>query len=526
MGRCHTCLLTIGLTTLLASSPATSEEILSVSDIDGYLKRTLNDWQVPGIAVAIVRSDRVVFSQGLGVRETGTENPVDENTLFAIASNTKAFTAAALSMLVEEGKVKWDDPVTQYLPYFALYDRYVTEDIRIRDLLCHRSGLGQFSGDLLWYGTSYSPKQILSRVEHLPQSGRFGRSYNYNNLMFLAAGEVIVKVSGMSWSEFIQTRILDPLDMNRTVTSTCRLAAAANVAVPHKTKSTGNVALPWYNWDNAAAVGGIISSTADMTKWVQLQLRKGSTEKGDRLFSEGSSQEMWRPHTLIKISDKNRKRYPSTHFMAYGLGWGMRDYKGHKILSHGGGYDGMYSRVVLVPEKDLGIVVLTNSMTSLPSVVCKHLLDEVLGGEKTDWSKLMLEDFKKDRAKYDKRMLESVTPRLENTKPSLKLEQYVGTYRDVMFGDTTLEVVDEKLVLSFAINKDLVADLSHMHRDTFAIQWRREFAWFGNGNLQFRLNNKTNVTGFELDVPNEDLWFYEMHFKRVPSIRPIGLLQE
>ena len=516
MRRCPLCFLVIGMILRLTPIAATSEEMLSVSAIDVYLAKAVEDWQVPGLAVAIVQADRVIFSKGFGVRETGTDNLVDENTLFAIASNTKAFSAAALAMLVEEGKVDWDDPVTKYLPHFRLYDRYVTEDIRIRDLLCHRSGLGKFSGDLLWYGTSYSPDQILKRMEHLPQAGRFGRSYHYNNLMYVAAGEVIAKVSGLSWGEFIQTRILAPLEMSRTVTSTRRLGECENVAVPHKTATKGNIALPWYNWDNAAAVGGIISSTADMTHWIQLQLRHGNVADGVRLFSEESSREMWRPHTLIEISDKSRKRFPSTHFLAYGLGWGMRDYKGHKILSHGGGYDGMYSRVVLVPEKDLGIVVLTNSMTSLPSVVCKHVLDQVLGGKQTDWSQLMLADFKEDREKYDQRVAEAVTPRLANTSPSLPLEQFAGIYRDVMFADVTVEVIDEKMVLRFAINNDLVADLIHMHLDTFEVRWRHEFAWFDGGNVQFRLDNKTNVTGFELDIPNDDLWFHEMHFKRVP----------
>lgn len=501
----------------LSTDGASANEIddALLSRIEQYVEQAHQDWQVPGVAIAVVRSDSVVLSRGFGFRKVGTEARVDENTLFAIASNTKAFTAAAIAMLVEEGKIHWDDPVQKHLPGFRLYDRYVSADIRVRDLLCHRSGLGTFSGDLLWYGTTYQPREILERIRYLPQAGEFGRSYGYSNLMFLAAGEIISETSGESWNHFVQSRILDPLQMKRTLTSTRGLAGTDNVAVPHKTTVDDNIPLEWVNWDNAASVGGIISSTADMSRWLMLQLRHGQTKDGARLFSESSSREMWKPHTLMNISAVYQQRNPSTHFRAYGLGWSMRDYKGRKVISHGGGYDGMYSRVVLVPELDFGVVVLTNSMTSLPSAVCNRILDEFLGGDVRDWSRLMLTEFRDDRKQFDERVRKSISPAVTGTAPSLPPEKYAGTYRDVMYGEAVIKNVDGRLSLSFAVNPHLSANLTHMHLNTFAVRWNRTVAWFESGNLQFRLDNKTNVTSFVLDIPNDDFWFYEHEFARV-----------
>ena len=486
-----------------------------VARIDQYLTQVLADWPVPGFAVAIVKDDKVIFSKGYGVRELGGSDPVDENTLFAIASNTKAFTAAALAILVEDGVLNWDDPVRKHLPWFKLYNDYVSEDMKVRDLLCHRSGLGTYSGDLLWYGTGYSTQQVLQRAKHLPQAGSFGRSYGYSNLMFLAAGEVITSVTGVDWHYFVRTRIIDPLEMKRTVTSTNDLKGIDNVATPHKTTIDGNTKLDWYNWDTMAAAGGIISSTSEMTNWIRLQLRNGETEtEGQRIFSAASSAEMWKPHTLINISDAYRAKFPTTHFRAYGLGWSMRDFKGRKIVAHGGGYDGMYSRVVLVPEENLGVVVLTNAMTSVQTVACNRILDEFLGGDNPDWSKSLMVEFKKDRAKFKQNIVDSMTPKVTGTKPSLALENYAGTYVDEMYGEATIEFADDKLTLAFSIGPDFVAELTHMHLDTFAVRWKKDLAWFAGGNVQFNFDNQARITGMKMDIPNDDLWWHEFNFKR------------
>ena len=483
--------------------------------LDQYLAQAKVDWKVPGFAIAIIKDDKVVFSKGYGVRQKGSTDPVDAQTLFAIASNTKAFTAAALAKLVDDGSLQWDDPVRKHLPSFELYDRYISADMTIRDLLCHRSGLGTFSGDLLWYGTAFSPQQVLEKARHLPQAGKFGRSYGYSNLMYLAAGEVITSVTGVNWGFFIQREILDPLNMKRTFTSTQALDGQSNVATPHKTTRHTVTPLTWVNWDTMAAAGGLISCTDDMTRWIRTQLNHGKMLDDGVLFSTTANREMWKPHTLINVSDAYKRKYPSTHFRAYGLGWSMRDFKGYKLLEHGGGYDGMFSRVVLVPEDKLGMVVLTNSMTSLPLVACNRVLDEFLGGTKTDWNSILLKEFHEDRENFESRIANAMKPRLQGTEPSLPLAKFSGEYRDVMYGLGIVSLNDNELNLRFEVAPKMVATLSHMHQNTFALHWKEEHAWFGGGNIQFLTNAKAEITGFRLDIPNDDLWWSEFDFKRV-----------
>ncbi|MEM7476032.1 MAG: serine hydrolase domain-containing protein, partial [Planctomycetota bacterium] len=245
-----------------------------------YIEKARNDWQVPGMAVAIVKDGQVVLAKGFGVREAGKPEQVDADTLFAIASNTKAFTSAALAMLVDEGKIGWDDHVTDYLPWLRLKDP-MTRDMRIRDLLCHRSGLGTFSGDLVWWGTDYSPKEVLERAAELNPAAAFRAKYGYTNLMFLAAGLVIEEASGQSWSDFVTSRILQPVQMNRTVASVKGLLSKGNFATPHKTLLSEYKPLEWMDWDNMAAAGGIISSVNDMAKWMQVQLQRGEILAAD-----------------------------------------------------------------------------------------------------------------------------------------------------------------------------------------------------------------------------------------------------
>ncbi len=298
-----------------APGPAQSPDI---TELDNRIGATREAWNVPGLGVAIVKDGDVVLAKGYGVREHGRQEAVDADTVFAIASNTKAFTAAALAILVEDGKLDWKDRVQQHLPYFRLYDPYVSAEMRVDDLLCHRSGLGTFSGDLLWYGTPYSPEDILRRTRHLPAAGSFRAHYGYSNLMFLAAGEIVVQVSGREWPVFVSERILKPLDMHRSVISVNELDALGNVATPHKRTPEGLRTLAWCNWDSMACAGGFISSVSDMAKWLRVQLDRGRIDDHRRLFSEASSRRMWAPHMIIPLSKSSRERYPTTHFRAYG----------------------------------------------------------------------------------------------------------------------------------------------------------------------------------------------------------------
>ena len=487
----------------------------TIAQFEAYAEAARQQWQVPGLAIAIVKDDQVLLSKGFGNRRIGAVETVDQHTLFAIASNSKAFTSAALAILVDEGKLKWDDRVTKHLPWFRLKDELATREIRVNDLLCHRSGLGTFSGDLLWWGTPYTPKQVLQRAAELEPASSFRSDYGYSNLMFLAAGEVIAAVSGQSWPDFVRDRILRPLEMNRSTTSVRDLVSLENFATPHKTHLDRSQPIPWMNWDAMAAAGGIISSADDMSRWLRLQLRQGDLDGKKRIFSAASSHEMWQAFTPIKLGSTPSQRFPSTHFRAYGLGWALSDYQGLKVVGHGGGYDGMYSQVLMIPEKKLGVVVLTNSMTSISSLLAYRALDVMLDGDKKDWSADNLAQFRKSREEFAARITKLTTPAVAGTKPSHPLSDYAAKFRCPMYGDATVSLEGEQLVLRLLPYPALVAELKHLHYDTFEIRWRNEYAWFDGGTAHFVADSRGKFQRLELDVPNDDLWFHELKLQRI-----------
>ncbi len=505
-------LLFVQLAALGVAQPVGTPDAAQFSAL---IEKSRSDWNVPGLSVAVVKDGQVILAQGFGVRELCKPESVDADTLFAIASNTKAFTAAALAILEEEGKLRWDDRVQQHLPWLQLYDAYVSAELRVDDLLCHRSGLGTFSGDLLWWGTPYSAEEVLRRTKHLPAKGPFRAHYGYSNLMFLAAGEVISKSSGQSWPQFIQERILQPVGMSRTVTSVKALDAVGNTATPHKPSLDKVSPIPWYNWDTMAAAGGIISSANDMAKWLRVQLDRGRIDDSHRLFSEASSRRMWSPQTVMPISESAQKRTPTTHFRAYGLGWVLADYKGRMTVSHGGGYDGMYSYVLMVPEEKLGVVVLTNSMTGISTPLANTMIDRFLGGEQTDWLTPGLERDNADRAAFYKRIAETTTAKTQETQPSRGNDAYAGTFRCPLYGDAMVCIEESGLVLKLLPNPELIADLTHLHYDTWVIHWRKDFAWFAEGTIQFVPDAGGSFQELRLDVPNDDLWFDELKLRRV-----------
>jgi len=498
---------------LLAGAQALRAQEPDLEALDAYFAKARSDWPVPGFSVAIVKDGRVVLEKGYGVRDARGNDPVDENTLYAIASNSKAFTVAALAQQVDAGRLSWDDRVIDRLPWFRLYDPWVTQEMRVRDLLSHRSGLGTFSGDLLWYGTDYSAEEVVRRARHLPQAYPFRAGYGYSNLMFIAAGEVLRDVSGQDWHDYVPEHLFRPLGMTRSVVSTRALAGMDNVATPHKNERGKVLPIEWYNWDAMGAAGGIISSVHDMSHWLVAQL-DGGVYEGQRLFGEADQAEFWRVHNPFAVSAGYRARYPTTHFRGYGLGWSLADYRGRMVASHGGGYDGMYSQVALVPEEHLGIVVLTNAMTGVAPALVYRVLDAYLGGEERDWSGEALPEWVASRERFEARQDEPERTRVAGTRPSLPLEGYAGTYGGPMYGDGRIAVEDGKLVLRLLPNPDLVADLEHLQYDTFLLRWRKNLAWFGKGTVTFVLDRTGAVEEMTLHVPNDDLWFYELEMKR------------
>jgi CubicO group peptidase (beta-lactamase class C family) len=450
------------------------------ADLDAVIEKTRTTFDVPGIAVAVVKDGRVVYAKGFGARKTGDPTPVDADTVFGIASLTKAFTTAAISMLAEEGKLAWDDRVVDRLPGFQLYDPYVTHEITIRDLVTHRSGLGLGSGDLLIFPTSnYTRDEIVHRLRFLKPASSFRSKYAYDNLLYLVAGQIIRQVTGKTWDEFVAERIFAPVGMTGSTTTVKGLLSGGNVAAPHSRVDGALRVLVPDNLDNGAPAASINSSVNDLARWMIVQLHAGAirdaqgVERG-RLFREASSKEMWSPQTIMPVPNPPPPIAATRpNFATYGLGWGLSDYRGHKIASHTGGLAGYVSKMTLVPELKLGVVVLTNQEEGGAfQAPTYHVLDAYLGAPKTDWVAAYDEFRKKQRGDAAEAMRTADDARAKDSKPSLPIEKYAGRYVDAWRDDASITLENGRLVLRFGRTEKLVGDLEHWQYDTFVARWR------------------------------------------------------
>jgi CubicO group peptidase (beta-lactamase class C family) len=497
------------LSTVLAQSKAISKK--QINELDAYFEQAQKKWNVPGMAIAIVQNGDVVFSKAYGVKNIKTNELVDENTLFAIASNTKAFTSAALSILVAEGRINWDDKVQKYLPYFKLYSPYISEEMTIRDLLCHRSGLKTFSGDLLWYGTTYSRKEIIERARFLVPTYGFRERYGYSNIMFLVAGEIIPVVTGLSWDDFIVEKIFKPLGMNNSNTSISKFNAQSNLALPHHVVPGEETKLLKYiNWDNIAPAGAINSSVAELSNWMIMQLNNGKFN-GKQILDSMQIWEMRKEHTSIPLRMQDAQMFPSKHFHSYGLGWDLFDYNGRKIVNHGGGADGMISKLVLVPEEKLGFVILTNSINYLPTAIMYQILDAYTSTPRNDWSSLYYQYYERSHAmdKQDAQQMED--NRNKQSQYSLSLESYTGVYGGDVYGDVNVGLENGKLVLKLLPTPMFIGDLEHYQYNTFSISLR-DIINLPKGTVNFILDAQGKVSEMVLDIPNPDFDFTELKF--------------
>lgn len=481
-----------------------------VSEIEAYIESARNAWNIPGMAVGVIVDGQVVLAKGFGSLEAGGHEKVDRHTNFAIASNTKAFTAAALGILVDEGKLSWDDPVQQHLPTFQLADPWETKHITVRDLLCHRAGYGSFSGDVVWFKSERSAGEVIKSLPYVPKAFDFRSGYGYSNMMYIAAGEVIRAVSGQPWDAFIEARILDPLEMERTVTSTRVLSRMTNIATPHKPNGTNNEPIDWANWDNMSTGGAIISNVDDMLRWFELQLNAGSYNE-HQIFSRAVQETWWMPHNNYMVNDAVKTLFPMRNFAGYGLGWSLQDYYGLKLAMHGGGYDGMYSKVVLCPSEKIGIVVLTNSMKSIGSWLPYSLIDMLKGFPDKDWCATGLERHNTGVKNMEERKDLRRKARVVGTNPIQPTSAIVGEYEDAMYRRSIrVTEKDGTIHLTFDDAPALSATLEHWHYDTYQIQWNETQAWFDFGTIRFVSDNNQEVVGIEFDVPNGDIFFHEI----------------
>ncbi|MBL4709514.1 MAG: serine hydrolase [Flavobacteriales bacterium] len=408
-------------------------------------------------------------------------------------------------MLVQEGKLGWNDKVKKHLPYFAVYDPWVSDHVTIRDLLSHRVGLGTFSGDNIWYQSNLSSEEIIRRIQYVPKAYDFRAGYGYSNLMFITAGEIIRKVTGESWGENVQKRILDPLEMDRTIATIRDLDKKGNYATPHARKEDKNYIIPWANWDEVAATGGIISSVEDVSKWMIFNLNHGIIGE-DTLLSARTRNIVWTPHNNHFVDHTSKNDF-DRHFNAYGLGWGLSDYHGRLKVGHTGGYDGMITAINLIPDENIGVVVLTNGVRSPIMAASYYALDYVLGIENSkDWSKDLLEKTN-EYAENDTRIADRKAKRVLKTKPSIKEKDMLGDYHSDMYGRISILQKGKQLKLEFEHSPLLSATLTHWHYDVWEIIWDNPQAWFSFGTIKINTDNNLKVKGFDFDIPNDDFYF-------------------
>ncbi len=459
------------LLSVTLARPATAQRLTDAAiarDLDGYIRKGMKDWDIPGLSVAVVRRDSIVLLRGYGVLEKGGSAPVDQNTLFGIMSTTKAFTALSVAMLVDDGVLHWDDPVTKWVPEFAMPDPYVTADLRVVDLLTHNSGLG--NADLLWARHDLPAAEILRRLRLLRPAYPLRGGFVYQNIMYGLAGEVVARASGMSYADFLRRRVFGPLGMTRSFPTYGAMAATndPNRSRPHyRIRDTVRV-IEDEGIDELPAAGAVWSTASDMATWVRFLLDSG-TVNGRRLVSDSNYRRLFAPHVMIGEDEfYSTARLTQPRWTSYGLGWFQQDYKGHYVAFHTGSLDGRTAIVGLLPEAQAGIYVFGN----LDHAEFRHALmlrafDLFLGEPARDWSSEILRMQRASRARADSVRVAEGRARVLGTRPSHPLADYAGAYVHPVFGEAVVELVGDRLVFHIGSNPVLRGPLAHWHYDTF-----------------------------------------------------------
>ncbi len=465
--------LRLAMLLVLGAPPAAAGQAGLPADFDAFVAGIMADHEVPGLAIAVVQDGKVILTKGYGVRALGAHDRVDEHTLFGIASNTKAFTATALALLVEEGKLGWDDPVVNHLPWFRLSDAWVTSQLTIRDLLVHRSGLGLGAGDLLWWPAStYTRREIAERLRFLPLVTSFRSAYAYDNVLYTVAGEVIAAVSGMSWEAFIQSRILDPVGMTDSRIRHPGIMGVQNISGTHARVDGRVQRVAPFTSDNTNPAGGITASAVDLAKWLTVQLDSGRVGGGAPLFRPATTRELWRIVTPQREITPPRALAPlRSAINGYALGFNIRTYRGRQVVTHTGGLPGFISRVTMLPNERLGIAVVTNMESSAMEPITWQIVDHVLGASH-DWRGAYREAARAAEAGTAAADAAAAAARDSTKGPVLPLASYAGRYEDAWYGDIALTVENEHLVLRFGHTPLLVGDLMHWQYETFLVRWR------------------------------------------------------
>lgn len=479
-------------TLLLAANPDTAQ-------ITAHVEAARKAWEVPGVALAIVQNDKVLYLGGQGSRDLAKGLPLDEHSLFQIASTTKAFTTAAMAMLVDEGKMKWDDPVRRHLDYFRLADPHADALVTLRDLVSHRTGLPRH--DTLWIRTQFPREDLIRRMAFAKPSEAFRSLYQYNNLMFLSAAEAMGRTSGIGWDAFLKQRIFEPLGFRDTRTTYSEISQNTNIALPHTRRKDIVSADKMTNYDNIGGAGCIASSAADLAQWMRLQLGQGSYN-GKRLISAGALAETHLPQTVIRMSAASLELQPDFTQSTYGLGWWINHYRGEMLVMHSGSLSGYRALITMVPRLKLGFVVLANlNGTHLPEALTNTLLDAYLGlPQNRDWNAHMIAVDKRAQGKSAAEQRSKEASRLKDTNPSLPLAAYAGRYSEPAYGEMLVILREGRLEVEWA---RFQSSLEHWHLDSF----QPKEGTIPETMLSFRVDAKGKVSGVK---------FLDQDFQRLP----------
>jgi CubicO group peptidase (beta-lactamase class C family) len=513
----------IFISILTFSLRATAQQAGLPPGLDQYIENILSVFEVPGLSVSIVKYGKVLLAKGYGIKKLGENDRVDANTLFSIASNSKAFTATALVMLVEQGKLNWDDRVIDHLPWFKMADSYITTNLTVRDLLVHHSGLLAYSGDLMLFPPStFSRREILEKVRNLPLVHDFRTTYAYDNILYLAAGEVIKVLSGQEWEDFVSTQIFDKVGMQGSVARYSEFGKKSNISASHD-RINGIVKLvdsylEQNIGDASNPAGGILSNANDMSNWMITQLDSGRTPSGGHLFVSASTTQLWkviRPIPISKVSDELKPA--QMDFFGYALGFRAYNYQKYKVVGHGGKLAGFVSQVAMVPDLKLGITVLTNQeSTAAYWSIIYHVLDYYEKNQKFDWTKA----FVGEQVLVSAKLKESQSKNLVNTDPlgkyELSIEKLAGKYHDAVYGDVSLIPSSSGMLMEFKQLPYFNAELKYFQYNTFIATLKNK-SLKADSYVTFALNPDGSVDQVKLKIidPDSDITFHDVLLKPV-----------
>ncbi|MGY8986214.1 MAG: serine hydrolase [Sphingomonadales bacterium] len=502
-----------------SNAMAQSNKPLSEPEIDKLVEKALVAFDVPGIGVAIIKDNKIVHAKGYGVRDVTNGKLVDKNTLYQIGSNTKSMTSAALAILMDEGKLSWDDLVIDYLPEFRMFNPYVTSEFTIKDMLTHRSGLPLGAGDLLfWPNEAGTIKDVIKAVGIIPPVTSFRSEYAYDNLMYILAGEIVTRVSGMEWADFIEKRMFKPMGMTECYARHRRVPQDANIATPHAMVDGKIKTVEFDNSYLVGAAGGVNCSAKAMTSWISTQLNHGVMPNGERLFSKERHADMWTPVTIRGASLSNNIG-SRMNISLYALGWGLSESMGHQIISHSGGLGGMLTSMITVPELDLGILVFANQQNGYARGA---ISGEILAGYFGKKPERGFNDYVAASNSRTTGAIDAMTAlwaeRDIDSTPSLPLSAYAQTYSDAWYGDIEISQQGDELYFTSLVSPRLRGKIKHFQYDTFIVEWD-ERALYADAYLNFKINEMGEIEGIDMKKfdPRTDFSFDFHHLNLKPK---------